>query len=262
MQIYKKNLIYNHKTLVNAKNHPHFSAKHSHSTYEIIFFEKGDANYIVEGRLYHLKKNDLIFTRPFDYHYVAIQSNAEYSRINIAFDASFIEQRILDLIPHDLEVMNCPQKGIIAETFKKINFYEEHLGEEFFIDILQCLLKEILYNVSFNSKEIIQHPSELSPIITQALIYINRELFSLKSVKDICNHLHVSEPYFFKLFKNQLKIPPKQYINLKRLQYAQKLIQCGRKPSEVFIECGFESYVGFYKQYVKTFGYPPSQEKT
>jgi transcriptional regulator GlxA family with amidase domain len=39
------------------------------------------------------------------------------------------------------------------------------------------------------------------------------------------------------------------------------MIQKGKKPIEVALLCGFETYVGFYKQYVKTFGYPPSQEK-
>lgn len=260
MNIFTKRLIYNHKTQQNVKDHPHFSAKHSHTMYEIIFFEKGDANYIVEGRLYKLKKNDLIFTRPLNYHYIAIQSNAEYSRFNIAFDDTFIEKEILDLCPPDLEVINCPQKSIIADIFNKLDFYSEQLPEPIFAEILQNLLKEVFYNLSFYSKEVIQSPSELSPIITRALAYINRNLFTLKNVKEVCEHLHVSEPYFFKLFKLQMKIPPKQYINLKRLQYAQKLLQCGKKASEVFVECGFESYVGFYKQYVKTFGYSPSKE--
>ena len=204
----------------------------------------------------------LIQDEPFNYHYIAIQSNAEYSRFNIAFDESFIDKRILNLLPNDFEVINCPSKSIITDIFNKLDFYSENLCEASFIDILQGLLKEILYNLSFYTKEVVQRPFELSPIITRALKYINRDLFTIKSVKDICDHLHLSEPYFFKLFKSQMKIPPKQYIILKRLQYAQKLLRCGRNASEVSIECGFESYVGFYKQYIKTFGYPPSKEKS
>ena len=260
MNINKANLIYNHKTFLNVNKSPHFSMKHSHVLYEIIFFEKGDADYVVEGRLYHLKKNDIIFTRPLDYHYLSIHSNCEYSRYNIAFNTDFIDKRVLDLIPQNVEVINCSQKGIIAETFSKLDFYSKNLDEESFIDILRCLLKEILYNISFNALDLNQNPSELSPFITQALAYINRDLFTITDVKDICDYLHLSESYFFKLFKKQLKIPPKQYINLKRLHHAQKLIQCGHKPSEVYLECGFETYVGFYKQFVKQFGYSPSKE--
>ncbi len=260
MNINTKNLIYNHKTFLNVNKSPHFSMKHSHTLYEIIFFEKGDADYIVEGRLYHLKKNDIIFTKPLDYHYITVHSNSEYARYNIAFNPDLVDKNVLDLIPKNLEVLNCPPKSIIAETFNKLDFYSENLDENAFIDILKCLLKEIFYNVSLNSFDINKNSSELSPFITQALNYINRELFTIKDVKDVCNYLHLSESYFFKLFKKQLKIPPKQYINLKRLNHAQKLIQSGHKPSEIYSECGFETYVGFYKQYVKQFGHSPSKE--
>ena len=260
MQIKRKNLIYNHKTFVNMDNSTYFSMKHSHSMYEIIFFEKGDADYIVESKLYHLKKNDIIFTRPLDYHYISIRSNSEYVRYNISFDSDFVSKNVLDLIPSDLAVLNCPPKSIIAETFKKLDFYSQNLNEDDFVNILKCLLTEILYNMSFDSLEINKNSSELSPLITQALNYINRELFAIKDIKEVCEHLHLSESYFFKLFKKQLKIPPKQYISLKRLNHAQKLIQSGHKPSEVYLECGFETYVGFYKQYVKQFGYSPSKE--
>ncbi len=260
MNIKKQNVIYNHKTFVNMNKSPHFSMKHSHPMYEIIFFEKGDADYIVEGKLYHLKKNDIIFTKPLDYHYISVHSNSEYSRYNVAFNTDFIDKRILDLIPSNLEVINCAPKSIIADTFKKLDFYSENLDEESFVDILKSLLKEILYNLSLNSTVINNNPSELSPFITQALNYINSQLFTIKDVKDVCDYLHLSESYFFRLFKKQLKIPPKQYINLKRLNFAQKMIQCGHKPSEVYLECGFETYVGFYKQYVKHFGYSPSHE--
>ena len=131
-----------------------------------------------------------------------------------------------------------------------------------FIDLLSAMLKEILYNLALSHKDVITIPSEISPVLSRTLSFINDNLLTLKGVEDIANHLSLSLPYLFKLFKQQLKISPKQYINIKRLHYAKKMIIYGKTPSEVYAECGFESYVGFYKQYVKQFGYPPSQEKT
>ena len=34
---------------------------HCHSTYELLFFEKGEANYIIDEKKYKLHKNDLVF---------------------------------------------------------------------------------------------------------------------------------------------------------------------------------------------------------
>lgn len=64
MEIKIGNLIYNHKRLKYIKNSPHFSMKHTHNNYELIFFERGEANYIVESRRYRLKNYDLILTKP------------------------------------------------------------------------------------------------------------------------------------------------------------------------------------------------------
>ena len=260
MEIYQNNLIYNHKTYTYVRDYPHFSMKHSHNTYEIIFFERGNAYYVIEGRKYKLQKNDIIFTRPYSYHYIEIQSNSEYSRFNVAFDDTFIEDAILKSIPLSVEVVHCSNLNIIAENFKRMEYYSQLFDKENFIKLLQGLLREILLNLAISSREIIDIPSEISPILSNALHYINDNLFTIKDLEDICNHLYISKTYFFKLFKNQLKISPKQYINLKRLIYANTLIQQGKKPSEVCFACGFNSYVGFYKRYVKIFGHSPTKQ--
>ncbi len=261
MNIAEKNIIYNHKSITGGKDHPHFSMKHSHSTYEIIFFEQGDADYVVEDRRYKLKKNDLVFTRPFAYHYIEVLSDSAYSRFDVAFDSTFIDEKYMRMIPENIDAVNCSEMGIIAENFRRMKYYSERFGKDDFLELVRSLLKEILYNLSVTAQEEIYASYEISPIITRALKYIESNLFKIKSVDEICDKLALSEPYFFRLFKNELKTTPKQYINHKRLQHAQNLIRLGRKPSEAYLECGFETYVGFYKQYVKTFGYSPSQEK-
>ena len=128
-------------------------------------------------------------------------------------------------------------------------------------DVYYGLIKEIFHNLALTETDVIAIPSEISPILTRALEYVNENLFTISGVEELAEGLALSQPYLFKIFKQQLKISPKQYINLKRLQYAQKMIRRGKRPNEIYFDCGFDSYVGFYKQYVKTFGYPPSKEK-
>jgi AraC-like DNA-binding protein len=233
---------------------------HSHNFYEILYFEHGDITYGVENREYKLKKHDLVFTRPLTYHYLELNSNAEYERHNIAFYANFVNAEFLEKISLDTEVIHCPPGSIISQNFERIKYYKEHLDEEEFQKILSGLLQEILLNLR-HSNNLLGNFSSSSPILEKALKYINENLFTIKSISEISNALFITESYFFKLFKEQLKISPKKYINTKRILHAQKLIQCGQRPTDVYEQCGFESYVGFYKQYVKTFGHSPSKEK-
>lgn len=259
----KKNtsLHYDHLLIQTPYNKPELFMMHSHNTYELLYFEKGEATYVIENRKYRLHKNDLVFIRPLKYHYIEITSNSEYARYNVTFAPSFLEGNTDISIPNALEVVNCPQNGILSELFKRMDYYRSAFNETAFYNLLPSLLTELLYNLSLSVDNAKNAPFQTSTFLTEALEYINDNLFTIKTIKEVSEHFFVSEQYFFKQFQTQLKITPKKYINDKRLLHAQQMIQQGKKPIEVFEQCGFESYAGFYKQYVKTFGRSPSKEK-
>ena len=53
---------------------------------ELLYIANGDATHLIEERKYKLKKGDLIIIRPFHYHFIQIDSSADYERYNILFD--------------------------------------------------------------------------------------------------------------------------------------------------------------------------------
>ena len=175
---------------------------------------------------------------------------------------SAMEKENTDIsIPSTLEIVNCAQNSILSNLFKRMDYYRSIFNETAFYNLLPSLLNELLYNLSLSVDHAENNPFKTSTFLTEALEYINDNLFTIKTIKEVSEHFFVSEQYFFKQFQTQLKITPKKYINDKRLLHAQQMIQQGKKPIEVFEQCGFESYAGFYKQYVKTFGRSPSKEK-
>ena len=68
------------------------------------------------------------------------------------------------------------------------------------------------------------------------------------------------ENLFLSCFKENLKISPKKYINMRRLAKAQKMIRMGEKPIKVYASCGFVDYASLFRNYVSYFGYSPSKE--
>lgn len=261
MDIETDYLKYNHYRYKNPTSIPENFQKHSHNTYEIIFFEKGDAIYVIEDKRYQLNRGDLVLIRPIKYHYIELKGTSEYSRFNLAFNKYFLDEKLLKSIPESLEILNCPKGSLIADLFARMEYYENNYDEKSFIVLLRCLLTELFYNVRSAKNYLSGETAGLSPFITEAIEYINANLFTIGSIKEISDKLYVSEQYLFRQFQTQLKITPKKYINSKRLLYAQDMIRRGMKPTEVFLKCGFDSYPGFYKQYMKTFGYSPSNEK-
>ena len=75
---------------------------HIHDNCEIFCFLHGDADYFVEGSIYHLHKGDIIITRQSEAHYLIVKSDAEYERNVIDFPIGIInnldfEKRIFNM---------------------------------------------------------------------------------------------------------------------------------------------------------------------
>lgn len=62
------------------------------------------------------------------------------------------------------------------------------------------------------------------PEVRKALIYIEKNLSSRISLRRISNHVHLSESYFSKIFKEDMGVSVVQYITLLRMQEAKKLL--------------------------------------
>ena len=239
-----------------------FTGHHLHNEYELIFILEGDITYVLEDKKYKLQPYDMVLTRPSRYHYIQIDTDRPYERYNMLFPASFVGENILGMLPEGVEFFSCRDLPVVADNFRKAERYTE-LGPEAFGVLLSCLLKEICYNVVNPPESAKPIPDSVSPLVSSALDYINKNLYTVKNVEEISSALFVSENYFFRAFKSEMKISPKRYINHKRLLEAQRRISEGARPTDVYSDCGFASYPAFFKCYVKYFGHAPSKtEKT
>ncbi len=250
--------IYNHFIHENPDNKRNHFAKHVHNHFEIILFLRGDATYIIEDRKYKLKPFDLILIPPSRYHYIHIDSNIDYERYNILFPLGKPWGIEIKEPSTPIDVINCSENRIVRDIFSKMDRYSE-FGNNVISDLLPGLIKEIFYNVSDSENYAIPEAQNMSPIITKALDYINKNLFTIKDIEEISSALFVAPTYFFRIFKGQMKISPKKYITVKRLITAERMILDGEKPTSVYTACGFSTYTAFYKRYVDYFGVPPSK---
>ena len=253
---YDENLVFNHIIYkdLNVKNFP----THSHNLCEFLFVKRANASYVIENREYHLKENDLIFIRPQTYHYIKFESPQDYERYNLTFN-SWSLKIDLDMIPEGAEIFHCKKDGIIENLFKKLDYYCHNLNKNIFAEILSYVSKELVYNISLEKNA--EQPSvHLSTIVHNAVKYMNDNLFSIKDIKEVSNAIYVSQNYLFNVFKKQMKISPKKYLTEKRLLFAQNMINLGRRPTEIYTDCGFTNYPTFYRAYVNFFGHAPSQE--
>ncbi len=255
-----KDFVFNHLIHKNPTDKRNNFARHVHNQYEIILFINGDATYIIEDKRYKLRPYDLILIPPSKYHYIQIDSDVDYDRFNILFPTNEIGESLISRIPESTDVVCCTDNRAIRGVFTRLDRYTE-LGSDVIEDLMPGLIKELFYILSDTLHERISKPENTSPIISKALDYINNNIYTIKDIEEVSSALFIAPTYFFRIFKEQMKISPKKYITVKRLIAAERRIRDGEKPTDVFSECGFSTYTAFYKRYVDYFGVAPSKTK-
>ncbi len=228
--------------------------------YELFYLSSGDITQVIMGRQYKLKKHDLVLVKPGNYHTITIDSSAKYEHFVIVFDPNILGIDNIQYWPRELEVINCQQKPIITDLFKKLDHYYSLIHTDELKHVITLLIKELLYNLGYSGATQESTQAEnIHPLISRALTEINANLFTINNIDDIAKKLFVTRGYLYRIFKQELKTTPLKYITEKRLDAAQSLLIQGNSPTQVYAQCGFNDYTTFYRNYVKAFGEPPSK---
>ena len=234
---------------------------HMHSRYELIHFLAGDATHVVEDRCYKLRAGDLILLHPMKYHFIQIDSSADYERFIVGFDEELMGEGIGELIEGLPEVINVSDAPDVLQVFDRMRYYRTHLSDADMKRLFPSLVTELIYSVTIAARgESVRRATQINPILTDAIAYINENLLTLKSISEIAEHLFITEGYLFHLFKKELKETPRRYVTDKRLLRAQTMIQGGERPSDVCFKCGFADYATFYRNYKQLFKRSPSDD--
>lgn len=230
-------------------------AKHSHTLYELIYVKSGSATYSVENHSFKAEPETLILIKPYTYHFFTVDNNTTFEKVGILFDANYLKVD-LSFLPAKSYLVFKSSK-IIQNAFEKLIQYHSLFNNSVFVELFLGCTKEIIYNLSLQNSETVTMPKN-TPLIKNALDYINKNLFTIQNISEISDALFVSKNYFLAFFKQNMNISPKKYIIEKRLVYAHGMLLSGQKPMEIYEKIGFKTYSSFYRAYLTKFGKNPS----
>lgn len=96
-------------------------------------------------------------------------------------------------------------------------------------------------------------------IIQKSIDYIEDNLKTELTAKELSKMSGFSLFYYYRLFQTAVGLPVMQYILRRKLLNAIYEISCGEKIIDVALVYGFDTHAGFYKAFVREFGYTPTQ---
>lgn len=235
---------------------------HNHDNlYEIVLLLDGDCEFHVEGNVYKLKPNDIMFTRPFELHRMSFLSDKVYDRIILYITADYFAdehtKEFLDIFENrELGTGNLVMSDITDNSLYECMMRIMKYSDEGAYKVANNVLAEMLYllNKSKNTDEFYYTKNER---IRDIIMYINNNLTEDLSLDKISNEFFITKHYMCKIFKKFTGHSIHQYISYKRILLAQELHKKGQSLIHASMNAGFNSYTNFYKAYVKQNGLPP-----
>lgn len=222
--------------------------------YHLTFVLSGEVKYTVEGKDITLRENDALLLVPGTVrerhksdksaHYVIFNyTSAKPNDISKSlFMRAAVNQtirKLLDSYPYTY--YDRPQK----EPNQKIN--------KVLPNLFNCILTELFDSLNYHTENV---------NVLNAINYINDNITSPISLKDISDHIHLSNEHTSRIFKKEMGITVTDYINNQKMQLAKDMLTSNEMSLlDIAYKMGYENYGYFNKTFKKHFGISPQKMK-
>lgn len=250
---------YHHQIYSTPNKNNHYS--HMHNDYELFFFFDGDVDYVIGSSTYRLNKNDLLFIKPTQYHCLQVVSFQPYEWTHINFPIEMLTPQNQEVVKQMQEVYHIPSNHPIKAFFDDLKKSESFFSEEEFLYYKKTALNLILCHLKYIKEEQVQAPVTKNMPLQSILQYIDDNIEKPITTKILSNVFFVSPSWIEHTVKNYLNISAKQYINLKKILYAQQLIRSGMTATQAAELCSYNNYSTFFRQYNHFLGKDPLSDK-
>lgn len=255
-------------------NKTHYMEKpHFHDSYEIHYTSKGNTQYVINENVYEGSSGMVAVMNAMELHKITLDSREGYERYIINFKPKFLASLVNDI--SDLNLLfterfsgfeNCIQ---LSENEKC--YFENMLKElielndsakTYFRELkLQLKLMEIIiylnerYLIELNNGSTVRVENRLENIIK----YINKNFYKNINIDILANDFYMSKSSLIRLFKENIGLPPGQFIKYVKVIKGRDLLMLGLTIKEVSSKVGYKDESSFIKNFKEIIGETPKQ---
>lgn len=212
----------------------------SHNFWEMVYVDSGEVEISANKSYISLKQGDIIFHKPNEFHTLKANKKTAANVFVISFVCSsesmkFFKGKTLQL-PSNLKRYISIIIEEYTQTFDAMSVKDTKLkikenppigGQQMIRTHLEQLLIMLIRNEQ-ESRQLRIFPSKESMenhLVSQMIHIIDENLYSKISVEQICNKLNYSRTYLSKIFKKSSGYTILEYILMRKIQEAKKLIR-------------------------------------
>lgn len=259
-----------------AEPRRHSFRNHRHSAFEIGYIADGNGQYQVGDRVFDIQSGDFYFYHANEAHCITdISADRPMHVINIQFEARYIWE-IVDGNAYLQTIFQRSQRGanrlrpespvyapIHAKFLEAVREWsEDKPGAS---DMVRMCILSILILLSREESghpEVRSHKSDRTKLslISSSMDYICEHLRESLSLSELAERANLSRTYYCTVFKELNGVTPWDYINIKRIELALRLLREGHETvTDIALSCGFNNTANFNKIFRKVTGLTPRE---
>lgn len=254
---------------------PNSHILHLNDCVEIYIYVSGETDYIVEDRYLSLYRGDVLVISPHEIHVPILKSRSEYERFYLLFPLDLFSGFAFDPLekflkrPPELSPklpLSLEQKEQFLEILYRLSELSLSKSDERNQLTAVGLLLQMLGFLSVSESEGTSVPlpeqvTGIPQILRSILKYISKKPQEIASVGDVAKHFHISAPYLSALFGKYVGVSASEYLRIRKIACAKKMLEGGSSVSDACYECGFSDSSHFIKNFKRYVGMTPNQYK-
>lgn len=244
---------------------------HYHDHYEAFFAVSGDILYNVEGYTYRMEPGHLLLIPPYRLHQPCIHSGHCSERIALRFSQELpeklngkdhnIQWSGTENLPVQQYCLEEPQRQEMKTLLQKLLCEDKGnaYGKEIVIHALLTCFFVLLARAKLQQGKAKPEKSEMTATVREMAEYIEKNYKNPVTSRQLEKQFLKNYSQLSKEFKEEVGGSPYQYLLLKRLLNAEKLLKEGIPPRTAAEESGFSDYSNFFRQFRTMYGCAPRE---
>ncbi|MBS6707109.1 MAG: helix-turn-helix domain-containing protein [Lacrimispora saccharolytica] len=244
---------------------------HYHDHYEAFFAVSGDILYNVEGYTYRMEPGHLLLIPPYRLHQPCIHSGHCSERIALRFSQELpeklngkdhnIQWSGTENLPVQQYCLEEPQRQEMKTLLQKLLCEDKGnaYGKETVIHALLTCFFVLLARAKLQQGKAKPEKSEMTATVREMAEYIEKNYKNPVTSRQLEKQFLKNYSQLSKEFKEEVGGSPYQYLLLKRLLNAEKLLKEGIPPRTAAEESGFSDYSNFFRQFRTMYGCAPRE---
>ena len=253
--------IFYRETEIDAHRH-RYDESHVHGCCELYFNVSADVSFTVGDKLYRVDANEILLTKPNEFHNCVYHSDGVYKYycLWLAADKEFLPylSPFLERDAADGHLVRLDEQHLRPfKTALKVLDVEQQAGRIGSLESVTAVfdILQILSQSKGQSQDAVALPQALSEI----LAYINANFSRSCTVGQICDEFFISRSTVNRLFRQYLHTTPAKCVENRRLSAAKVLLEQGESVQQACEQSGFPDYSHFIALFKKRFGITPYQ---